>query len=144
MTYGVDRRGTSKCQLLEIGTRITATGTITAARSRWIDPAWRTGAWRWFAGRICSGASTTRRCPGDAVFFHGNTLHRSAQNLSRFRRWMLICCHNRVCNDTLVREDDRFFVPLEKVPDSAVLAAEGRFASGDEHFATRAFVPKVG
>jgi ectoine hydroxylase len=82
--------------------------------------------------------------PGDAMFFHGSTLHRSAKNLSRFRRWTLICCYNRVDNDTLVRADDRYFVPLEKVPDSAVLAAGGRFASGDEHFATRAFVPKVG
>ena len=82
--------------------------------------------------------------PGDAVFFHGNTLHRSAQNMSQFRRWTLICCYNRVDNDTLVRDDDRYFVPLEKVPDSAVLAAGVRFASGDEHFATRAFVPKVG
>jgi len=81
--------------------------------------------------------------PGDAVFFHSNTLHRSAQNRSRFRRWTLICCYNRVDNDTLVREDDRYYVPLEKVPDAAVKAAGVRFASGDEHFATRAFVPKV-
>ena len=82
--------------------------------------------------------------PGDAVFFHGNTLHRSAQNLSALRRWTLICCYNRVDNDALVRTDDRYFVPLDKVPDEAVLAAGVRFASGDEHFATRAFVPKVG
>ena len=82
--------------------------------------------------------------PGDAVFFHANTLHRSDQNRSRFRRWTLICCYNQVDNDTLVREDDRYYVPLEKVPDSAVLAAGVRFASGDEHFATRAFMPKVG
>ena len=81
--------------------------------------------------------------PGDAVFFHANTLHRSAQNRSPFRRWTLICCYNRVDNDTLVRADDRYYVPLEKVPDGAVKAAGVRFASGDEHFATRAFVPKV-
>ncbi|MEI7712478.1 MAG: phytanoyl-CoA dioxygenase family protein [Rhodospirillales bacterium] len=82
--------------------------------------------------------------PGDAVFFHGNTLHRSAQNLSALQRWTLICCYNRVDNDTLVRADDRYFVPLDKVPDEEVLAAGVRFASGDEHFATQAFVPQVG
>ena len=121
--------------------------------------------------RICSAASTTCRCParartspiparmrhilqrlpvvpcelepGDAVFFHANTLHRSDQNRSPHRRWTLICCYNRVDNDTVVREHDRYYVPLEKVPDSAVKAAGLRFASGDEHFTSRPFVPKV-
>jgi hypothetical protein len=32
---------------------------------------------------------------------------------------------------------------LEKVPDSAVMAAGLRFAGGDEHFTNRPFVPKV-
>ena len=77
--------------------------------------------------------------PGDAVLFHANTLRRSDQNQSRHRRWTLICCYNRVNNDTLVREDDRHHLPLEKVPDAAVTAAGMRFATGCEHFATRAF-----
>jgi ectoine hydroxylase len=81
--------------------------------------------------------------PGDAVFFHGNTLHRSDQNNSAMRRWTLICCYNRTDNDTLVREHDRYYVPLDKVSDDALKAAGLRFASGGEHFATKPFVPKV-
>jgi ectoine hydroxylase-related dioxygenase (phytanoyl-CoA dioxygenase family) len=81
--------------------------------------------------------------PGDAVFFHANTLHRSDQNRSPDRRWTLICCYNRIDNDTVVRDHDRFYVPLEKVPDEAVKQAGLRFASGDEHFTSRPFVPKV-
>ena len=81
--------------------------------------------------------------PGDAVFFHANTLHRSDQNRSPDRRWTLICCYNRIDNDTVVRDHDRFYVPLEKVPDEAVKQAGLRLASGDEHFTSRPFVPKV-
>lgn len=81
--------------------------------------------------------------PGDAVFFHCNTLHRSAQNRSAHRRWTLICCYNRVDNDTVTREHDRFYVPLDPVPDAAVKAAGLRFASGGEHFTSKPFVPKV-
>ena len=33
--------------------------------------------------------------PGDAVFFHCNTFHRSDQNRSLDRRWTLIICYNR-------------------------------------------------
>ena len=32
--------------------------------------------------------------PGDAVFFHSNLLHTSAQNLSHKRRWSMICAYN--------------------------------------------------
>ena len=32
--------------------------------------------------------------PGDAIFFHGNLLHRSDQNKSDLPRWSLICCYN--------------------------------------------------
>jgi len=81
--------------------------------------------------------------PGDAVFFHSNTLHRSARNDSPHRRWTLICCYNRVDNDTVTRTDDRYYVPLERVPDSAVKQAGLRFASGTEHFTSKPFVPKV-
>ena len=30
--------------------------------------------------------------PGDALFFHSNTLHRSDQNRSAHPRWSLLCC----------------------------------------------------
>jgi len=81
--------------------------------------------------------------PGDGLFFHCNTLHRSAQNRSEHRRWTLLCCYNRVDNDTMVRDDDRYYVPLATVPDGAVKAAGLRFATGIEHFATKPLVPKV-
>jgi len=82
---------------------------------------------------------------GDGLFFHGNTLHSSEQNRSAKRRWTLLCCYNRVDNDTFKREDDRYYVPLEKVPDNAIKEAGLKFSQGDqEHFATKPFVPKVG
>jgi ectoine hydroxylase len=82
--------------------------------------------------------------PGDGLFFHANTLHSSEQNRSASRRWTLLCCYNRVDNDTVKREDDRYCVLLEKVPDDAIKKAGLRFSDGaSEHFATKPFVPKV-
>lgn len=83
--------------------------------------------------------------PGDALFFHCNTLHRSDQNRSANRRWTLIICYNAVWNDTFKREDDRYFVPLDIVPDNALKEAGLRFAKGDnaEHFTSKPFVPDV-
>jgi ectoine hydroxylase-related dioxygenase (phytanoyl-CoA dioxygenase family) len=83
--------------------------------------------------------------PGDAVVFHANTLHRSDQNRSDRRRWTFLVCYNAVSNDTLTRDDDRYYVPLDKVGDSAVLEAGVCFARGDnqEHFALNAYVPEV-
>jgi len=82
--------------------------------------------------------------PGDGLFFHGNTLHSSEQNRSAKRRWTLLCCYNRVDNDTFKRDDDRYYVPLETVSDDAIKAAGLKFSDGSkEHFATKAFVPKV-
>jgi ectoine hydroxylase-related dioxygenase (phytanoyl-CoA dioxygenase family) len=81
--------------------------------------------------------------PGDAVIFHCNTLHQSAQNRSPDRRWTFLCCYNRVDNDTIVREHGRYYVPLDKVPDDAIKQAGLKFANGTEDFTSRPFVPKV-
>ena len=82
--------------------------------------------------------------PGDGLFFHGNTLHSSEQNRSAKRRWTLLCCYNRVDNDTFKRDDDRYYVPLDKVPDSAIKSVGLKFSDGvGEHFASKPFVPKV-
>jgi ectoine hydroxylase-related dioxygenase (phytanoyl-CoA dioxygenase family) len=81
--------------------------------------------------------------PGDALIFHCNAIHRSDANRSAHRRWTLLMCYNRVDNDTITRDDDRFYVPLEKVDDDALRRAGLRFASGDEHFTSRPFVPAV-
>lgn len=82
---------------------------------------------------------------GDAVFFHCNTFHRSDQNRSPRRRWTLIICYNRVDNDTWKRDDDRYYVPLNKVKDCALIDAGLRFADGSdqEHFTSKPYVPDV-
>jgi len=81
--------------------------------------------------------------PGDALIFHCNAIHRSDANRSAHRRWTLLICYNRSDNDTITRTDDRYFVPLEVVDDDAILAAGLRFASGDEHFTSKPYVPDV-
>lgn len=71
--------------------------------------------------------------PGDAVFFHCNTLHRSDQNKSEQPRWALICCYNAARNNPYKESHHPRYTPLVKVDDSAILAAgHKRFAdSGD-------------
>ena len=57
----------------------------------------------------------------------------------------MLICYNRVDNDTFIKNDDRYFVPLDKVDDGALRRAGLRFASGDnqEHFASRPYVPDL-
>jgi ectoine hydroxylase-related dioxygenase (phytanoyl-CoA dioxygenase family) len=59
--------------------------------------------------------------PGDALFFHGNLLHRSDQNRSDNPRWSLICCYNTRHNDPFLK-DTRHpnYSPLEKWADERV------------------------
>lgn len=59
--------------------------------------------------------------PGDALFFHGNLLHRSDQNRSENPRWSLICCYNTKHNDPIIR-DGRHpnYSPLEVWDDQRV------------------------
>ena len=58
--------------------------------------------------------------PGDAVFFHGNTLHRSDQNKSQHSRWSLICCYNTKHNDPYVEGKHPGYEPLETWNDQDV------------------------
>lgn len=59
--------------------------------------------------------------PGDALFFHGNLLHRSDQNTSDYPRWSLICCYNTKHNDPIIR-DGRHpnYSPLEQLDDATL------------------------
>ena len=66
--------------------------------------------------------------PGDALFFHCNTLHRSDQNRSASRRWTMICCYNAARNNPYRPHHHPFYTKLEKVPDTAIKAAGTRFA----------------
>jgi ectoine hydroxylase len=70
--------------------------------------------------------------PGDALFFHANLLHCSAQNRSDHPRWAMICCYNARSNDPYKESHHPRYTPLERLPDSAILAAGAkRFAEDD-------------
>jgi len=70
--------------------------------------------------------------PGDALFFHPNTLHRSDQNRSEHPRWAMICCYNAARNNPFKEHHHPCYTPLSKVPDSAILEAGlRRFSDSD-------------
>ncbi len=66
--------------------------------------------------------------PGDGLFFHCNTLHRSDQNRSANRRWTMISCYNAARNNPYRAHHHPFYTKLEKVKDTAIKAAGARFA----------------
>jgi len=61
--------------------------------------------------------------PGDALFFHSNTLHRSDQNKSDNSRWSMICCYNAARNDPYKESHHPRYTPLNVVDDGAILKA---------------------
>ena len=61
---------------------------------------------------------------GDALFFHSNTLHRSEANLSDKPRWSLISVYNRASNIPYNEPSKSSTVPLEAVPDEALMEWE--------------------
>ncbi len=63
---------------------------------------------------------------GDALFFHSNLLHRSEANLSDKARWSLISCYNRRDNVPYNEPSKYSILPLEVVPDEALLQWEAR------------------
>ncbi len=60
--------------------------------------------------------------PGDAIFFHANTLHCSGPNHSENPRWAMICCYNSAANDPYKESHHPGYTKLHKVEDSEVLA----------------------
>ena len=62
--------------------------------------------------------------PGDALFFHANTLHASGRNVSDNPRNVLLCCYNRTSNDPVKPHHHPQVTPLDKLPDSAVAEAD--------------------
>lgn len=61
--------------------------------------------------------------PGDALFFHANTLHSSAANESEHPRWSLIGCYNTRHNDPIVTGGRHpNYSPMEIVEDHTVKA----------------------
>ena len=67
--------------------------------------------------------------PGDAVFFHANTLHASGANRSERPRTLLHCSYNAIANEPFLAEGQAHhrFRPLAVLPDSAL--REGAYDS---------------
>lgn len=72
--------------------------------------------------------------PGDALFFHSNLLHRSEANLSDKSRWSLIAVYNRASNVPYNEPSGSSIVPLQAVPDEALLEWEGEGLSEGSNF----------
>ena len=68
--------------------------------------------------------------PGDALFFHCNTLHRSDQNQSPDPRWAFICCYNAARNDPYKESRHPRYRPLEKWDDARIKEIGRRDAVG--------------
>ena len=58
---------------------------------------------------------------GDILIFHSNLLHRSEANLSDSARWSMISCYNRQSNKPYNEKSTSCIVPIEIVPDEALL-----------------------
>lgn len=58
---------------------------------------------------------------GDALFFHSNILHRSEANTSDTARWSLIAVYNRAANIPYNEPSQSSTIPVEIVPDEALL-----------------------
>jgi len=58
---------------------------------------------------------------GDALFFHSNILHRSEANTSDTARWSLISVYNRSANIPYNEPSQSSTVPVDIVPDEALL-----------------------
>ncbi|MGH6933640.1 MAG: phytanoyl-CoA dioxygenase family protein [Dongiaceae bacterium] len=67
--------------------------------------------------------------PGDAVFFHSNTLHASGPNRSGAPRALLHCSYNASNNGPIVTDGQEHhkYRPLDKLPDAAI--RERRYGS---------------
>jgi ectoine hydroxylase-related dioxygenase (phytanoyl-CoA dioxygenase family) len=61
--------------------------------------------------------------PGDALFFHSNTLHSSDANESDHPRWAMICCYNAASNDPYKDSHHPRYTKLETVEDNRILAS---------------------
>ena len=65
--------------------------------------------------RVCPLRAAVLK-PGDAMFFHCNVLHYSAQNSSDRRRWAFLVAYNRADNDPVKKHHlAPSYTPLQKV-----------------------------
>ena len=75
--------------------------------------------------------------PGDALFFHCNTLHASSQNTSDHSRNVLLCCYNRVDNDPYKDHHHPRATAL-RVVDDAEIKRRGLVLAGEQRAFYRA------
>ncbi len=82
--------------------------------------------------------------PGDALFFHSNTLHRSDQNTSPNPRWSLLCCYNTRHNNPYKASHHPCYEPLERLPDDALKQMSARLFGQGAQFWNPAVDKTVG
>jgi ectoine hydroxylase-related dioxygenase (phytanoyl-CoA dioxygenase family) len=66
--------------------------------------------------------------PGDGLFFHCNTLHRSDQNCSPNRRWTVLCCYNAARNNPLPGFETALALCRSKGQAGPLLLQSGKIA----------------
>jgi ectoine hydroxylase-related dioxygenase (phytanoyl-CoA dioxygenase family) len=71
---------------------------------------------------------------GDALFFHSNILHRSEANLSENSRWSLISVYNRSSNIPYNEPSQSSTIPIEAVPDEALMQWETKGLADTANF----------
>jgi len=69
--------------------------------------------------------------PGSAVIFHGNTLHRSDQNVSDIPRWAFICCYNTRHNNPWKESKHPRYSRLERWPAARITEIAERQLAGN-------------
>ncbi len=72
--------------------------------------------------------------PGDALIFHSNLLHRSEANLSDNARWSMISVYNRSSNIPYNEPSKSSTIPLEPVPDDALLTWQAGILGEEANF----------
>ncbi len=72
--------------------------------------------------------------PGDALFFHSNTLHSSSANKSDKRRWALLYCYNKVSNNPFIQTHQPFYNKLKFADENTIEVNGIEFADGSEDF----------
>lgn len=72
--------------------------------------------------------------PGDALFFHGNLLHRSDRNSSENSRWSMISTFNRIDNKPYKKNDPSCYTPIEVIQDEDILKFSSLGVSDSSNF----------
>lgn len=75
---------------------------------------------------------------GDTLFFHSNLFHRSEANLSDSARWSLISCYSSQSNIAYNEPVGTYKIPVEIVPDEAMLSWEAKGMTTEAQFLDKA------